>query len=107
MQAVEGAKHNVVVNKVESFCEVEHCDLLEKASGECDLLVANITAEILLRLVENVNFYLKKGAKIILSGILKDRLEKVKFAYEAVGLKAIEQEIRGEWSVLVLEKESE
>lgn len=107
LQAVQCAKHNVIVNKVENVCEVEHCDLLEKANGECDLLVANITAEILLRLVENVNFYLKEGAKIILSGILKDRLEKVKFAYEAVGLKVIEQEIRGEWSVLVLEKESE
>ncbi len=106
-QAVLCAKHNVEVNGVEKICEVAECDLLEKANGKCDLLLANITAEILLRLVKSVNGYVKKNSVVILSGILKDRLDKVKSAYESEGFKTLEYKISGEWSALVLEKESE
>lgn len=106
-QAVSCAKHNVTVNGVEKVCEVAECDLLEKANGKCDLLVANITAEILLRLVKSINGYVKKNSVVILSGILKDRLDKVKSAYEKEGFKTLEYNISGEWSALALEKESE
>lgn len=106
-QAVLCAKHNVEVNDVEKICEVAECDLLEKANGKCDLLLANITAEILLRLVKSVNGYVKKDSVVILSGILKDRLDKVRLAYESEGFKTLEYEISGEWSALALEKESE
>lgn len=106
-QAVLCAKHNVEVNGVEKICEVAECDLLEKANGKCDLLLANITAEILLRLVKSVNGYVKQNSVVILSGILKDRLDRVKSAYESEGFKTLEYKISGEWSALVLEKESE
>jgi ribosomal protein L11 methylase PrmA len=79
-------------------------DLLGEAKGNCDLIVANITADILLRLMDTVSQYMKKGSKIILSGILNARLQEVKTSYEGIGLVAIDSKTKGEWSCLVMEK---
>ena len=102
--AVDSAKHNAEVNGVLDKCVIVKCDLLGEAKGNCDLIVANITADILLRLLDTVTQYMKQGSKIILSGILKDRLLEVQTAYEAFNLKAIDSQTKGEWSCLVMEK---
>lgn len=101
--AVACAKHNVEINGVDN-CEVVECDLLEKGVGRCDLLVANITADILAILAKTINQYLRDGAIVILSGILKEKLEYVEDIYLSLGLKKIKSKITGEWSCLVLEK---
>ncbi len=102
--AVESAKHNAKVNGVEDFCQIVKCDLLGDAKDNCDLIVANITADILLRLAKTVTLYMRKNSKIILSGILKTRLEEVLIAYEGLGLNFVESQTKGEWSCLVMEK---
>ncbi len=102
--AVESAKHNAKVNGVENLCQIVKCDLLGDAKDNCHLIVANITADILLRLAETVTQYMKINSKIILSGILKTRLEEVKQAYQNLGLKFVESQTKGEWSCLVMER---
>ncbi len=102
--AVESAKHNARVNGVEGNCQIVKCDLLGDAKDNCDLIVANITADILLRLAQTVQVYMKKNSKIILSGILKTRLEEVLIAYQKLGLKYLDSQTKGEWSCLVMER---
>ena len=102
--AVDSAIHNAKVNDILDKCEIVKCDLLGNAKGNCDLIVANITADILLRLAQTVTVYMKKGSKIILSGILKTRLQEVLAGYEKLGLKFVESQTKGEWSCLVMEK---
>jgi len=105
--AVDSAIHNAKVNNVLSTCEIVKSDLLEDARGNCDLIVANITAPILLILSKTVLKYMKKGSVIILSGILKTKVQEVLDCYLDLGLKEIEHEIKGEWASIVMEKVDE
>ena len=66
-----------------------------------DVVLANITAEILVRLAPSIPKNLKEGGTLILSGIIADRLPLVTEAYHAQGLKLCRQMNRGEWYALV------
>ena len=67
-------------------------------------MLANITAEILLLLAPSMPKNLKETGTLILSGILNDRVEKVKAAFGAVGLRTAQERHKGEWCALVLER---
>ena len=99
--AVESARHNAEKNGVSGRCVVAHSDLLEDASVQGDVVLANITAEILTRLAPAMPGNLRTGGTLILSGIIEDRLSLVKEAYAAQGLTLLEEHKKGEWYALV------
>ena len=99
--AVESAAHNALRNGVSQKTVVAHSDLLEDSSVRGDVVLANITAEILVRLAPSMPKNLKEGGTLILSGIIADRLPLVTEAYHAQGLKLCRQMNRGEWYALV------
>ncbi len=99
--AVESARHNAEKNGVSGRCVVAHSDLLEDASVQGDVVLANITAEILTRLAPAMPGNLRAGGTLILSGIIEDRLPLVKEAYAAQGLTLLEEHKKGEWYALV------
>ena len=80
---------------------VAHSDLLENAEIRGDVVLANITAEILTRLAPSMPKNLKEGGTLILSGIIADRLARVKEAFGAEGLTLQKQMHKGEWYALV------
>lgn len=103
--AVDSANHNAALNGVEKETVVAHSDLLSGAEKiEGDIVLANITAEILCRLAPTIPYNLKPDGVLILSGIIADRLNMVKEAFSAVGLKTIREEQKGEWFALVLKR---
>ena len=75
--AVEAANRNAKLNKVDGVCKATLTNLLDGIVGSGDIVVANITAEVLAFLVKDIRSYVKEGGVVILSGILNDRLEKV------------------------------
>ena len=98
--AVKSAKHNSLNNGVSDKVIVAHSDLLSDANIKGDIMLANITGEILCRLAPSIPQNLKAGGILILSGIIQSRLDMVKEAFTAQGLK-LEKEIRdGEWYAL-------
>lgn len=98
--AVESAKHNSEINGVSDKVTVAHSDLLNDADIKGDIMLANITAEILIGLAPSVPKNLKKGGRLILSGIIKSRLAAVIEAFSAQEL-TLERTIeRGEWLAL-------
>lgn len=99
--AVEAANRNAKLNKVDDVCKATLTNLLDGIVGAGDIVVANITAEVLAFLVKDIRSYVKEGGTVILSGILNDRLEKVINAYEEAGLKTEETLTDGEWSAAV------
>ena len=102
--AVESAAHNALRNGVSQKTVVAHSDLLANASVQGDVVLANITAEILVRLAPSIPANLKEGGTLILSGIIADRLPLVTEAYTAQGLKLCGQMNRGEWYALVCKR---
>ena len=85
--AVESAKHNSEINDVAEKVTVAHSNLLDDADIKGDIMLANITAEILCNLAPSIPKNLKAGGTLILSGIIESRIETVKTAFSAQGLK--------------------
>ena len=100
--AVDSAKHNAEKNGVAEKVTVSNTNLADGAKMRADLILANITAEILVLLAPAIPKHLKAGGAVILSGIIEDRLEKVKAAFSAQGLTVSEERHKGEWFALAL-----
>lgn len=98
--AVKSATHNCEINGVSDRVKVSHSDLLSDAEIKGDIMLANITAEILCRLAPSIPKNLKQGGALILSGIIESRLEMVLSAFGAQGLTLDRQIREGEWFAL-------
>lgn len=100
--AVRVARENVRQNGAEDVVHTERSDLLKSVAGEADLIIANIIADIIVRLFGEVKGSLAAGGTMLLSGIIEDRLADV---VEAAGqhgfsVEKIEQE-KG-WAAVVV-----
>ncbi len=100
--AVESSLHNARLNQVDEQTVVAHSNLLDNTDIQGDIVMANITGEVLKLLAPSIPKNLKKSGVLILSGIIESRLQMVKEAYEAVGLQVILEKRKGEWFALVL-----
>ncbi|MBD5632166.1 MAG: 50S ribosomal protein L11 methyltransferase, partial [Clostridia bacterium] len=98
--AVESAKHNSEINGVKNSVTVAHSNLLDNADIKGDIMLANITAEILCSLAPSIPKNLKAGGTLILSGIIESRLQMVINAFTAQNLKLEKQLKEGEWFAL-------
>ena len=100
--AVRVARENVRQNGAEDVVRTERSDLLKSVAGEADLIIANIIADIIVRLFGEVKGSLAAGGTMLLSGIIEDRLADV---VEAAGqhgfsVEKIEQE-KG-WAAVIV-----
>ena len=101
--AVESSLHNSQLNGVAEKTVVAHSNLLENTDVQGDIMMANITGEVLKMLAPSIPKNLKKDGVLILSGIIESRLAMVKEAYEAVGMQVVLERRKGEWFALVLQ----
>ncbi len=98
--AVKSATHNSEINGVSDRVTVAHADLLNDVSIKGDIMLANITAEILCGLAPSIPKNLKEGGVLILSGIIESRLDMVMKAFSAQNLKLDKTVREGEWIAL-------
>ena len=98
--AVKSALHNSKINGVEGNVKVVRADLLDNAEVKGDIVFANITAEILVRLAPTIRNYLHHSGVLILSGIIESRLKMVMDAFTAQKLKCEKKIREGEWFAL-------
>lgn len=100
-QAVAAAQRNAALNGVE--CTVEQADLL-KGNEKADLVFANITADVLMRLAPDVGNHMEQGGRLVLSGIIADRLDEVAECYAKCGFKTVNSMACDDWRALMLIK---
>ena len=98
--AVDAAKENVELNNVDNI-EIVYGDLVEVVEGKADIVVANILAEIVCILTDDVKKVLKKDGIFISSGIIHERKQIVLDKLEAEGFEIIEANHEGEWNCIV------
>ena len=98
--AVESSKENVTYNKLNNI-EILEGNLVEVIDGKADVVVANILAEIICILTDDVKRVLKDNGIFITSGIIHDRVEMVCEKLEATGFEVIEKNRDGEWNCIV------
>lgn len=73
-------------------------DLLANVEGRFDVLVSNILAEPLLRLLPDVSRVLNSKANLVLSGLLATQQEKICSALTKLGFSVTRQTVMGEWA---------
>jgi ribosomal protein L11 methyltransferase len=99
--AVQAARANCRLNGVtDAEAEILEGNLLDMSDIEADVIVANITADILIGLMNGLKKRLKPDGTVIFSGILDSRLNDVKQAARAAGLCIGREEALGEWRAL-------
>ena len=102
--AVDSAIHNATINNVGDICTIVNTDLLADVEIKGDIVVANITADVLKILGATIKQYLKDKAIVILSGILKSRLDEVVDFYTQLGLTLVDSKTQGEWSAVMMSR---
>lgn len=98
--AVESAKENVSYNNLDNI-EVLYGNLVEVIEGKADIVVANIIAEIICILIDDVKRVLKQGGMFITSGIIHERVKMVTDKLEESGFEVIKVNKDGEWNCII------
>ncbi len=84
--AVKVAKENTELNGLIDRIEVKLGDLAQVLAGPADLVVANIIADVIIILAEDLERVLKPGGICLASGIISGRRQDVEQALQAKGL---------------------
>ena len=99
--ATDTAHQNVAVNGVGSIVEVSRGDLLDGITGQADIIVANLIADLILKLAPALPVHLKPTGCFVGSGIIKERLPDVTNALAQQGLSVTRVTEAGEWAAVV------
>ncbi len=103
-QSVKTAIQNAEINGVSEKTEFIVGDLADKISGKYDVVCANIVADVVMRLFDNVADYMKDDGILIVSGIIDIRADEVEKSAAEHGFKICESLTREEWHAYVLTK---
>jgi ribosomal protein L11 methyltransferase len=98
--AVDSANSNIGFNKLHNI-EILHGNLMEVVEGKANIVVANIIAEVIIFLADDVKNFIQPNGYFITSGIIKDRREDVKNKLISSGFKIVEDNTLGEWVCIV------
>ncbi len=102
--SVKVAEENAVRNH--SNIKVRKSDLLQNAENKTyDVILANIIADITIRLNEDVRSYLKQDGIYIVSGVIADRLEEVTESLGKNGLVPVETISMADWRAIAVRRD--
>ena len=102
--AVRTAGENAALNGVQDKLTVLVGDLSDKASGQYDIITANIVANAILSLAPAVPGLMAEGATFIASGIIDSRKDEVIAGLEKAGLAVVEVKEKRGWECIVCKK---
>ena len=104
--AVKIAKENAEADGCSNIT-VGVSDLLKGVDlsyGKYDFCVANIVADIIIRMLPDIDEYLKEEAPLILSGIISIRADEVREAIKKNGFEIIREEKENDWLAIMVKK---
>jgi ribosomal protein L11 methyltransferase len=102
--AVRIAELNAKVNHVQDKVQVKRGNLADHLEGPYHVVVANILAEVILRLVDDAYQLLDAGGLFIASGIIDKKKHEVENALLDAGLTIVETISDGDWIAFVAQK---
>ncbi|MBQ6569683.1 MAG: 50S ribosomal protein L11 methyltransferase [Clostridia bacterium] len=103
--AVRTAKENGEINGMrEPRYNILCGDLTDKISGTYDVVVANIVADVIIRLLPDVGAFMKENSVFITCGIVDIREDEILAAFERSGFEVIERNESEGWLSFVCRK---
>ena len=77
---------------------------VDTEGGKYGVCLANIVADIIIRMLPDLGSYLEAGAPVILSGIIGEREAEVTLAAEKYGYRVLRRETENDWVGLLIKK---
>lgn len=102
--AVDSAKLNVKLNKVQHIVTVSQNNLLDHIEERAIVVVANILAEIILRFADDAYRLLEKNGYFITSGIIQAKKQEVKEGLMKAGFTIEETLVMEDWIAFIARK---
>ena len=106
--AVKIAGENIKANGVEKQIKTGQSDLLKSFEGKADIIIANLIADLVIRLFDELDEHLAAGGRLLASGIITERLSEVTEAALEHGFiveKVVEE--KGWTAITIVRKEQE
>ena len=103
-KAVASTKTNVKLNHCRKIVKVEQRDLVDGLDFTADTVAANLTAELVIRLLQDISGHCVHGGTLIASGIIREKEDKVVRALYAAGFEPLETLRDGEWVAIAARK---
>lgn len=101
--AVKAAKENCDANGVKNVI-CRQSDLIRSAEGVYDFISANIVADIIIRMAENVSDFIKHGGVLVASGIIESQAEQVVSVFREKGFELKDKLDKNDWNAFVFVK---
>lgn len=98
--AVEIAKENVKTNHLDSKIVIKEGDLITGVTEQVDLILANLMADLVVRLTDHLTKALFPGGIFISSGILIEQRTRVEAAIRKAGFDLLEILEDGDWCAI-------
>ena len=96
-QAVEVARENIRKNAVEKRVRVHEADLTKGVDFQADIVVANLMADLVIRLSQHVQAHMTPGGVFISSGIIEGKESAVCEMLESLDFQILDTLHEGEW----------
>ena len=104
--AVKIARENALADGLDNIT-VGVSDLLrdvDTSYGKYDFCVANIVADIIIRMMPDISAYLTDDAPLILSGIISMRADEVRASIKENGFYVVREERENDWLAIMVRK---
>jgi ribosomal protein L11 methyltransferase len=102
-EAIMVARENAAINGVEKLIEFSTISADHYRGGRFSLVVANLTTDVIIILIDDLLACLDKDGCLVLSGILDTQEQEVRDTVAARGRNLIERRRAGEWVALIVQ----
>lgn len=102
--AVRVANENAAANAVDDKVTFHAGDLTEKVSGKFELVTANIVADVIIRLIPDLDQFLTDDGVFLASGIIDTREQDVQNALSDAGYRMISRKESGGWVAIAVKR---
>ncbi|BFT65992.1 50S ribosomal protein L11 methyltransferase [Parvimonas parva] len=103
---VEATLDNAKLNKVEDRIIVHHGDLCEKLNSKADVIVANILAHILVKLLGDISKFIKDDGIFVGSGIIDSKYKDVEDALIESNFEILEVNKNKDWVCVIARRKN-
>ncbi len=99
-------QENLEENHVEDLISVAQSDLMQNVHGKANLVIANIVADIIIRLFDQLDDHLEEDGTLLTSGIIEDRIDDVINAASAHGYGVVKRMENKGWACITFKKQA-
>lgn len=97
-------EENLVQNNVQDIVSVAQSDLMQNVHGKANLVIANIIADIIIRLFDQLDEHLEEDGTLLTSGIIEDRIDDVIDAADAHGYQVVKRLENKGWACITFKR---